>query len=197
MKEREESKKKRLPIWAKLIIAVGAAAVLLLTVFLLWDVPPFNEYRFFLHRVVNTAVNNSERTETDDERVAENDDFAELDSEIPFKVTRPMWLPEGFVLEYVDHTKAVNGYYTISYKYILNENDEELIEFNIRESLPIDPEGFTVDFEEISIDGMKVYILGSDEQGYSSEYMDNQGLVVTIGGTMNQETLIKIIENMS
>ena len=193
-----EGEKKRLPIWAKILIAAAAVAAVFLTIFLLRDVPPFNQYRFFLKRTINSLTNDKERTEIEDGRVVESEDFAAIDKEVPFKVTRPLWMPEGFELEYVDYKKIADGNFDVSYKYILSEKRDEFIEFNIRDYLPIDTEGFTSDYSEIIIKNqMKVYIYAMGENSNCAEYMNNQGLVISIGGAINQETLIKIIENMS
>lgn len=189
--------KKKLPVWAKILIVTGCVAVLLLTFFLLRDVKFISEYKRSLIRAVNSAVNDNERTDNIDSRVVENHDFTRIDKDVPFKVTKPMWLPEGYELEYADYTSYESDNYEITYKYVHKEDEDKRIEFVISSIDTLDKKGITVEFEEIQIDEMSVILIEIDKNLCQARYINNQGFELFVSGTISKETLIKIIENMS
>jgi len=189
--------KKKLPVWAKILIVTGCVAVLLLAVFLLRDVKFISEYKRSLIRVVNSAVNDNERTDDINSRVVENHDFTRIDKDVPFKVTKPMWLPEGYELAYADYTSDESDIYNIIYTYVHKEDKDKRIEFVISSIDTLDKKGITVEFEEIQIDEMSVIVIESDKNLCQASYINNQGFELFVSGTISKETLIKIIENMS
>ncbi len=188
--------KKSLSIQNKLFIAVGSTVVLFITVFLLRDTFFVSSYRLFMKKTVNHIFSTSERYDNEDGRIVESKDFVLIDKNIPFKVERPQWLPEGYVLEYTEYVYYEGDNYNITYKFN-NENDKtKYMEFHISSSVIIKKRDFCVEFQEILVNDNNVFVTEYDDIYYSAQYMNNQGFAVSIGGTIDKETLIKIIENM-
>ena len=193
----KENIKKKLPIWGKIALSIGVLAVLFITFFLIIDTPAVSIYKEFMWRRMNALLNDHERSETVETRVVEDIGFEKLQKEVPFKVPKPDWLPEGYEVDYVDYRYSEDFYYII-YKYVCKNDNSKYINISITTDAHSNIEdSILVEYEKTKIGELKVIVMGSSNVEWQAIYINEQGLEIFITTMEDKETLLKIIENMS
>ncbi len=187
---------KRLPVAYKILIIFGIITIMFTSAFLLKDTVVFGSYRIFLRKIGNFIINDKQRHEQSDGRTVESDNFDSIDNDIPFRVQRPSWLPEGYELEYADYTKHDNDNYIIEYEYRNDESD--YIKFSINtENMSTHKNNFTAEPDEIDIGEIRVLYVAEDEYSFI-EYNNRQGhrIGINANSMFTKEDIVKIIESM-
>ncbi len=192
-----ENTKKRMPIWGKILIAIGGLMVFFTIFFLVLDTPVVSGYRQFIRRNINTLLSDNKRSEKTEMRVMEAIEFDGLEKKLPFKIPEPAWLPENYELDYIDYTYS-GDIYNIAYKYINKNDTTKYIEISIYTYVITKPEeGIVVDYEKAEVGDLEVILMTFGEPTWQAVYINEQGFKMIITTFENKETLLKIIENMS
>jgi predicted restriction endonuclease len=196
MKDKASTKKK-MPIWRKISISIGALVIFFITFFLIIDTSAISGYKIFMWERMNTLLNDSNRMDDPGMRVDGDVKFEELEMKVSFKLPKPNWLPKNYELENIDYSYS-GDLHTFTYKYVYKDNDSKYISiFVMTKARPNLENTIAVDYEIVEVGELKVIIMGSSDAEWQAIYINEQGFEIAITTLEDKETLLKIIENMS
>ncbi len=191
------STKKRMPVWGKILIAIGSLTVFSVIFFLVIDTPVIASYKLFMRQRVNWVLNDPDAMgdKTAEYRVVNDVEFEELEKKVPFKVPWPTWLPEGFELDYIDYSYNAD-LYALSFRY--NDNDGDYIAISINTDAPENLEKtMAVDYEKVKVGDFEVLLFSFGKPEWQTIYINDQGFQIFISTVEDREILLRMIENMS